>query len=193
MHSREGSRRARIAAAAEAEFAQFGYAGARVQRIADRARVNKQLVFYYFGSKAGLYRAVMEESSNRLLAASADADARATRHLSQELRLAHAVLGENPQLVRLIVYDSWTGGVARELADTITSELCARLSAIVSQGQGVGYFRDDADPDTIARQAVSLILGQLCLDSVAGTPHQEPSGRNPADDICDILLRYLEW
>lgn len=44
-----------LLAAALDEFAAKGYAGARVQEIADRAGVNKQLINYYFGGKEGLY------------------------------------------------------------------------------------------------------------------------------------------
>jgi AcrR family transcriptional regulator len=50
----ERSRRLLLAAALE-EFAAKGFAGARVQEIADRAGVNKQLINYYFGGKEGLY------------------------------------------------------------------------------------------------------------------------------------------
>lgn len=50
----ERSRRRLLAAALE-EFAAKGYAGARVADIAARAGVNKQLISYYFGGKAGLY------------------------------------------------------------------------------------------------------------------------------------------
>jgi AcrR family transcriptional regulator len=193
VDSKKGDRKARIAAAAQAEFARFGYAGARLQRIADQAGVNKQLVFYYFGSKAGLYTGVMEESSSHLLAAPVDSDGRATMRLSQELRTTYTALRQNPHVVRLIVFDAWEEGVARELADSVLSELHRRLYAIVSQGQGLGYFRDDADPDDFARQAVSLILGQLCLDSAAQVSTQESDTRGPADGICELLLRYLEW
>ncbi len=47
--------RARILDAAKVEFAEKGFAGARVSDIADRAGVNKQLISYYFGGKEGLY------------------------------------------------------------------------------------------------------------------------------------------
>ena len=193
VHGNRGNRKARISAAARDEFARLGYAGARLQRIADRAGVNKQLVFYYFGSKAGLYRTVMEEASSHLLAAPVDADSRATMRLSHELRTTYAALRQNPHLVRLIVYDSWEEGVARDLANSVLSELHKRLYAIVSQGQGLGYFRDDADPDDFARQAISLILGQLCLDSAAQVTIEQSGCRNPADGICNLLMRYLEW
>jgi TetR/AcrR family transcriptional regulator len=46
--------------AAEAEFARKGLAGARVEGIAARAGVNKQLISYYFGGKSGLYEAIIE-------------------------------------------------------------------------------------------------------------------------------------
>ena len=51
----ERSRQQLLAAALE-EFSAKGYAGARVQDIADRAGINKQLIAYYFGGKEGLYR-----------------------------------------------------------------------------------------------------------------------------------------
>lgn len=51
----ERSRRLLLEAAKD-EFAAKGYAGARVQDIADRAGLNKQLINYYFGGKAGLYQ-----------------------------------------------------------------------------------------------------------------------------------------
>ena len=50
-----------ILAAAERTFAEAGLSGARVDRIARRAHVNKALLYYYFRSKEGLYRAVLEE------------------------------------------------------------------------------------------------------------------------------------
>src|SRR5689334_5951706 len=49
----------RILAAAAVEFADRGYAGARVDRIARRARVNKAMLYYHFGSKQRLYRALL--------------------------------------------------------------------------------------------------------------------------------------
>jgi TetR/AcrR family transcriptional regulator len=57
----EGTRR-RLLAAAKHEFANKGLAGARVNDIAAQARLNKQLVYHYFGSKEALYLAVLEEA-----------------------------------------------------------------------------------------------------------------------------------
>ena len=56
---RTGSRAA-ILEAARTEFAAKGLTGARVNVIAARAGVNKQLIYYYFGSKDDLYRNALE-------------------------------------------------------------------------------------------------------------------------------------
>jgi AcrR family transcriptional regulator len=52
----------RILAAAALEFSERGYAGARVDRIARRARVNKAMLYYHFGSKQGIYRTLLRKT-----------------------------------------------------------------------------------------------------------------------------------
>jgi len=54
--------RERILGAALAEFSRHGLGGARVDRIAARARANKRMLYYYFGSKDDLFLAVLEAS-----------------------------------------------------------------------------------------------------------------------------------
>jgi TetR/AcrR family transcriptional regulator len=54
--------REQIMAAAQKEFAEHGFAGARTDAIARRARVNERMIFYCFDSKEGLYRAVLQKN-----------------------------------------------------------------------------------------------------------------------------------
>jgi TetR/AcrR family transcriptional regulator, upper aerobic nicotinate degradation pathway regulator len=56
----------RILDAARAEFATHGFGGARVERISRRARTVDRMLYYYFGSKDGLFRAVLEDSYEKL-------------------------------------------------------------------------------------------------------------------------------
>src|SRR5437763_13329841 len=51
--------RRRILEAAFKEFAAHGFAGARVDRIARRAGINKRMLYHYFGDKEGLFREVL--------------------------------------------------------------------------------------------------------------------------------------
>lgn len=57
--------RARLIAAATDEFARHGIAGARVDRIAEQARTNKAQIYHYFGSKDGLFGAVLGAYARR--------------------------------------------------------------------------------------------------------------------------------
>lgn len=61
--------RQRLLEVATREFASHGLAGARVDEIAAAAKVNKQLVYYHFGSKDELYSAVLTEGFTRARAA----------------------------------------------------------------------------------------------------------------------------
>jgi TetR/AcrR family transcriptional regulator len=60
--------RTRILAAAEAVFAERGYAGATTREIAQRAGIGKRMLFYYFPTKDAVYRAVLERIVQGLVA-----------------------------------------------------------------------------------------------------------------------------
>ena len=57
--------RREILAAARQEFAEHGLSGARIDTIAARMRTNKRMIYYYFGSKEGLYLATLEQVYQR--------------------------------------------------------------------------------------------------------------------------------
>ena len=61
--------RARIWAAAASEFAARGFDGAKVDRIAAAAHVNKAMIYYHFASKAGLYNAILHDTFSAIAAA----------------------------------------------------------------------------------------------------------------------------
>jgi AcrR family transcriptional regulator len=52
----------KILTAAKEEFAKFGFSGARVNRIAEKAGINKAMLFYYFSSKENLYKSVLRQT-----------------------------------------------------------------------------------------------------------------------------------
>ena len=61
--------KARLLDAAFAEFAQYGLAGARVDRIAEAAQANKRLIYVYYGSKEQLFDAVLAQRVGALFGA----------------------------------------------------------------------------------------------------------------------------
>lgn len=66
-HDRADQTRKRILRAAVREFSTHGLSGARTDRIAESARVNKALLYYYFKSKQDLYAAAVEEVAGRVM------------------------------------------------------------------------------------------------------------------------------
>src|SRR3954469_4966396 len=92
----------RISAAARDEFARRGFAGARVDQIARRAGVNKQLLFYYFHSKRGLFQAVLTEAAAELEGALAQLALPAggpLERLRLTLQTQFEFLARHPQIV----------------------------------------------------------------------------------------------
>ncbi|GAA3716638.1 TetR family transcriptional regulator [Nonomuraea antimicrobica] len=59
----------KLLSAATAEFAAHGVAGARIDRIAERAGVNKRMIYAYYGNKEQLHATVLEHSLDRLVEA----------------------------------------------------------------------------------------------------------------------------
>src|SRR5881409_2055681 len=153
----------RIIAAAREEFARRGFAGARVDQIARRAGVNKQLLFYYFHSKRGLFQAVLAQSAGELETALAELSYPAGGPL-ERLRLTLAAqfefLARNPQIVALLGQGTRSGGGAA-FAPAIN-----RLVVLLAEGQGLGQVRDDVDPHLAAAQALILMVAYLGLESL---------------------------
>ena len=95
----------RIVAAAREEFSKRGYAGARVEQIAERAGVNKQLLFYYYHSKRGLFQAVLSQAAAELefaLARLAHPAGGPLDRLRLTLAAQFEFLARNPEIVALI-------------------------------------------------------------------------------------------
>jgi TetR/AcrR family transcriptional regulator len=147
-------------AAARDEFARGGFQGARMAQIAERAGVNKQLLFYYFHSKRGLFAAVLAAAAAELERALAELPAAGPAPLDR-LRRALSVqfefLAEHPDLVRLLTAAGRSD--VRPFAPAIK-----QLVVLLAEGQGRGQVRDDVDPHLAAAQALVVMLAFLHLE-----------------------------
>jgi len=195
-HSSSAARDSRqaILNAARAEFDVAGFGGARVQRIADAAGVNKQLIFYYHESKSGLYRDVVRQSLRELEATTSDhGGPLATKRLRYQVTALYAALAARPHLSRLLFGGSTEDRLTHRIVSDTFSAIITRLAAIITDGQRLGYFRDDCDAVVTARHAVGLILGHLMIADVGKGDPSDPSSVDAAESICRVLLRSLEW
>ncbi|MEV4760119.1 helix-turn-helix domain-containing protein [Micromonospora sp. NPDC049559] len=168
LRDAERSRQQLLAAALD-EFAAKGYAGARVQDIADRAGVNKQLIPYYFGGKEGLYRA-LEQSWLDQEAALGGPDMPFETLVGEYV---HATLGD-PRLLRLLIWDGLTdrgedappASAAREPGESGTPSEPPDV-ADLRRRQETGEIAPDLDPALLLLAMTAAIAAPVVLPQVA--------------------------
>src|SRR6201993_2035073 len=146
--------RQKLLAAARREFAASGLAGARVDEIAARAGVNKQLVYHYFGDKDALYLAALEwvyeetrEQERKLNLEGLPPD-QAIRKLI-EASFDH--LAAHPDFIVLLNDENRGGARPRHVRgskrlEAMHSPLVSMVSQILKQGVQNGSFRRGIDP-----------------------------------------------
>jgi len=122
--------------AAQREFAEKGFAGARVAAIAARAGVNKQLIAYYFGGKQGLYDAVGER--RRTLVAGFDTPGTPLPDLAR--RYVHA-FSNHPDLERIFLRETLDQDPDDVAFDPDVGEV-----ADLRRRQAAGEIAADLDP-----------------------------------------------
>lgn len=155
----------KILDAAVVEFGANGYAGARVAEIAARAGVNVQLISYYFGGKAGLYR----ELNARWQVTGAE--------LSAAASLADVVIGfarasaTHRDWTRLMVWDGLTGSPAEAAAEQDTpADKPDVLSAAVKylrHRQDAGELPAGLDPAHLMLALFAAASAPIVLPGIA--------------------------
>jgi TetR/AcrR family transcriptional regulator len=141
-----------ILEAARGEFAGKGLDGARVDRIASRAKVNKRMIYHYFGNKQGLYLAALERVY---------ADLRGTErelvfaHLDPETAIRRLVefnfdyMRRHPELISLINNENLHRAKHLRKSKTVRelhSPLVSSIGEILKRGVEQGIFREGLDP-----------------------------------------------
>src|SRR6266849_5009889 len=166
----------RIIAAASEEFARRGFHGARVDHIARRAGVNKQLLFYYYHSKRGLFHATLARAAaalERSLETVAIPPGRPLDRIRDALSAQFDFLIHHPELVALISHAGRSD--AAPFGPAIK-----RLVVLLAEGQGRGQVRDDLDPHLAAAQALVLMVGYLSMEAVVAASARPLGGDEPA-------------
>ncbi|WP_210573759.1 TetR family transcriptional regulator [Streptomyces sp. GESEQ-4] len=130
--------RARIFDAAVAEFARYGIAGARMDRIATAARANKQLIYAYFGNKAELFARVLEKKMLDL-AESVPVDPDDLEGWIDRLMDYHAA---HPELLRLLFWEGLEYGTAELPDESERQDHYTRKVAALQDGQDRGVVTD---------------------------------------------------
>lgn len=141
------------------EFSAKGFAGARVQDIARRAGVNKQLISYYFGGKEGLYRAIER------------------RWLEQETTFAQPDISfedliveylranlEDPRMLRLLIWNGLSDPGIGDDADKAAN--AAEDVSDLKRRQETGEIAGDFDPALLQLALMGAIAAPIIMPQV---------------------------
>lgn len=163
--------RADILEVATHEFSEKGLSGARIDEIAERTRTSKRMIYYYFESKEGLYRAVLENAYRRIrdLEAAQDLASRPPLEaLALHVRSTFDHQLTNTDFVRLVMVENiHKGEHMAQLSRTQQEGMAAidTLRAIVERGIRDGVMRRDLDPVDL-----HMSISALCFFNVANRP-----------------------
>ena len=191
-----------ILAVATGEFAERGLSGARIDAIADATRTSKRMIYYYFGSKNGLYLAVLEDAYQRIrdieselhLEDLAPDDALATLvGFTYDYQLA------NPDFLRLVANENLHRGEFLAQSASIrerNATAITTLSAICERGVRDGLFREGIDALDL-----HMSLSALCVFNVANRHTFSLIFKHDFDDpkavaqrrasIVEMVMRYV--
>jgi TetR/AcrR family transcriptional regulator len=165
--------------AAEAVFAEHGFAGTAVDAIAARAGYNKSLLFQYFGDKLGLYTEVLKRTDQDLRALRAHVLAPVLEHGTSALQaqelgafLATVVhttfdyLLEHPHFLRMLTWEMAEGWQTyRQIVSHLQSEDADQFKRLFQQAECAGLLRSGFTP------LIQLaLITQICQSYLASLP-----------------------
>jgi TetR/AcrR family transcriptional regulator len=191
-----------ILAVATQEFADRGFAGARVDEIAAQTRTTKRMIYYYFGSKELLYIAALEKSYEAIRITEQSVDIDNLDPVSAVRKLAELTFDRheaNPNFSRLVSHENM------QRAQFITAgggfpgldrPVIKMLQQALEQGRLEGVFRRDIDVFDVHMLISSFcffrINNQYTFAANFGRNLVEPSRRSMYRQmIGDVVIQYL--
>ena len=160
--------RAELLEVATQVFSEQGYSGARVDVIAERTRTTKRMIYYYFGSKQGLYLAVLEEAYRGIRRAEQDIHAADLSPVDAVRRIAELTFDHHhahPAFIRLVSIENIHHGEHLRQVDSLRelgAPAASLLDDVLSRGKADGVFRTDVDAID-----VHMLISSYCVFQVA--------------------------
>jgi AcrR family transcriptional regulator len=150
------------------EFAANGYAGARVDDMAERMRTTKRMIYYYFGGKEQLYIAVLERAYTAIRKAEREVDVDGLDPETAVRRIAELTFDHHeshPEFIRLVsienIHHAEHMRRSRAIAE-LGSPAIDLLGSILERGRAEGVFRRDVDAVD-----VHMMISAFCVFRVA--------------------------
>jgi AcrR family transcriptional regulator len=198
VNGRAGGRRDTAAAifrAAAEEFAARGYDAAGVDRIAAKARVNKAMLYYHYGSKHGLYHEILRDMFRAVrVRARAIADGPGTPHEKLDTWIATIVeeAAERPWFPPIVLRE--LAGCAPHLDPetfAMMNGIYIAVRDLIVQGQAEGVFRE-ADPVLIHFTIMHAVLFFFVRQRVVGRRKNTKGFEAAAPRDIDAFVRHMQ-
>jgi AcrR family transcriptional regulator len=194
--------RAVILNAAIAEFTSKGLSGARIDRIAKRASVNKRMIYYYFGNKEGLYIAVLEETYTAIRTAEIGlnlTDRDPADGMRELVEFTWHYFIDHPEFLSLLATENFNR--ARYLRNSrrireLHSPLIGMITQLLERGTREGVFRSGIDPVqlyiTIASLGFFYLSNRHTLSTIFGRDlNTREALVERGRHIVDVVFDYL--
>ena len=194
--------RAAILAAAVDEFMEKGFGGARVNTIAMRAKINKRMLYHYFGDKEALYFAVLEGVYVDIRTAEAKLhllDREPTEGMRELITFTWNYFLDHPEFLSLLATENLHRAKYLKRSTRILdlhSSLIGGMADVLRRGAASGVFRKDTDPVRIYISIAALgffylsnrwTLSTIFRRELATDSELEIWGRH----IVEVVLSYL--
>jgi len=184
------------------EFSEKGLAGARVDMIAEATKTSKRMIYYYFGSKEGLYIAVLEAAYSRIRQIESELH---LEDLAPEAALRRLVAftvdyqRSNPDFVRLVMNENIHRGEFLAQSKTIQQlnvPVIQGLSAVYERGVASGVFRPGLSPVDLHMSISALsffnVANQHTFSLIFKVDLEAPSAiEQRRDNVVEMVLRYV--
>lgn len=191
----------RILAAATAEFAAKGLDGARVDEIARRSGVNKNMLYHYFGSKEDLFVATLETVYGNLRRRHGDISIRGLEPVEGMRKLISSTFEafvEMPEIISLMNTENLHRARHIRRSEKIRqmyNPLLETISELLRRGQASGSFRNGIDPIdlyiSISALGYHYLSNQHTFSEIFGTDLTAKERlRQRHDHIIDVILSY---
>lgn len=176
-----------ILAIATEEFALKGLSGARVDEIAERTQTSKRMIYYYFGGKDELYRAVLAKVYGDIRTREAQLNLDALTPVEAISRLVELTFDYDEShvaFIRLVTFENIHR--AKHLAKltslrNVNASVIKTLEDIIRRGRAEGVFKNDVDPVDL-----HLFISAFCFFRVS---NQHTLGVLFGRDLSDAKLR----
>lgn len=187
--------------AAEAEFAEKGIYGTRVDEIAAKAEVNKRMIYEYYGNKEELYKTVLIKVYSRLSIKEINVlseEMECTDAIKKIIRLYFNYLSNNPTYVSLILWENLNKGRFIESIDfrEIKDPAFDLMRKVVNKGKTSGVFKSDVDPEqfilSLLTYTFSFFSNRYTLSKLLGRKlDDEESIRRRLENVTEMFLDYM--